>query len=218
MIENENKLKELLEVLEKEGILYDIVLIGSWALLFYKQIFDDFEPLIRTTDIDFYVPNTKAIKETNNTIETLKEINYDIIVDLLTKKSTFISPDGFEIEFLTKLNRGSLTCVKLGNTGIYAESLPYVDIFSNNYIDVTFGGLILKVASPSSYVLQKLLISKARKNKQAKDIESVKHVLKYIKTSKKSVNELASLFSSLPLKWQKRILSVAKENGINVLE
>ena len=132
MTENENKIKQILEVLMDEGILDNVVLIGSWCLSFYKYIFDNFKSTIRTTDIDFYVPNSKSIKEKNNTIVSLRNINYDLVLDTITNKTTFISPDGFEIEFLTKLNRNRYACIKLGNTSIYAESLSYIEIFIPN--------------------------------------------------------------------------------------
>lgn len=75
MNENETKLVEIMKVLNNEGVLNNVILIGSWCLLFYKYIFEDFSPLVRTTDIDFYVPNVKAIKEKNNLVKSLKVIN-----------------------------------------------------------------------------------------------------------------------------------------------
>ena len=217
MLNNEKELKEILSVLNKEGILTNTILIGSWCLLFYKYVFEHFEPTVRTTDIDFFVPNPKAIKEKNGLINSLKEINYDLVRDTLTNKSTFISPDGFELEFLTKLNRSNLVCVKLGNTNVYAESISYLDIFVGNYIEVNFESINLKVASPSSYVLQKLLINEQRKAKSEKDMESIKNVLLYIGASRKFKNELKNLFDSLPRKWQKEILKTAKRNNIDLI-
>lgn len=216
MIENEKQLKEILVILEKEGILGNIVLIGSWCLLFYKSIFINFEPTVRTTDIDFFVPNPRAIKEKNNIIASLKEINYDIVRDTLTSKSTFISPDGFELEFLTKINREQLACLKLGNTNIYAESLPYLTIFSGNYIEIDYDGIKVKVASPASYILQKLLINSSRKDKKEKDIESIKNVLSFVKESRKYNDELNSLYNSLPKNWQKKINQTTSQNNIQL--
>ena len=95
MTENEKQLKEILTVLSNEGILKNVILIGSWCLLFYKYIFDNFEPTVKTTDLDFYVPDVKSVKEGSGLINSLKEINYDVVHDTLTHKSTFISPDGF---------------------------------------------------------------------------------------------------------------------------
>lgn len=214
MFENENELKEILNVLNKEGFLPNTILIGSWCLLFYKYVFEHFEPTIRTTDIDFFVPNPKSIKEKNGIVNSLKEVNYDLVHDTLTNKTTFISPNGFELEFLTKLNRQNLVCVKLGNTDVYAESLSYVDIFVGNYIEANYDGIKLKVASPSSYVLQKLLINGQRKVKSEKDIESIKNVLLYIGASRKFKEELQNLFDSLPRKWKREILKVSKANNI----
>ena len=218
MTENKKHLNEILHVLDKANLLSNVILIGSWSLLFYKEIFLNFEPLIRTTDLDFYVPNTKSIKTNGNIIVSLKDLNYDLVRDVLTNKSRFISPDGFELEFLTKLTRDNFHCIKIGDTGIYAESLPYVDIFTGNYIEVIFDGIKVKVASPASYVLQKLLINTERKEKAEKDINSIKEVLVFIKASQKSVSELKELYESIPKSWKKKIGRVLVKNNIKLFE
>lgn len=81
MKENEQHLKQTLRVLAEENVLQNVVIIGSWCLLFYKHVFDDFSPLIMTFDIDFFVPNPKSIKEKTGLIKSLKEINFDVIRD-----------------------------------------------------------------------------------------------------------------------------------------
>ena len=216
MNDNEKQLKEILKVLETEGILKDIILIGSWCPLFYKTIFDNFDTTIRTTDVDFFVPNAKAIVEKNNVIKSLETIEYEISHDFLTRKTTFMSLSGFEIEFLTKLNRNHLACVRLGNTGIYAESISSLDVFERNYIEVNYYGIQVKVASPASYVLQKLSINSKRGEKAEKDIQSVKAVLGYVAVSKKYLDELHFLFISLPKKWQNQIKETAEKNDIDL--
>lgn len=217
MNENEKQLNEILHILDDEGVLPNLVLIGSWSLLFYKHLFDNFIPSVRTTDVDFYVPDVKRIKAKSGLINSFKELNYDIINDTLTHKSTFISPDGFELEFLTKLTRQQLSCVKLGNTDIYAESIPFLDFFQFGYVEIKYDNLNVKVASPSSYVLQKLLINSKRKEKREKDIDSIKMVLSYIMASKKYSNDLRNELNALPNKWKKTIIKVAEENNIKLL-
>ena len=216
MNDNEQQLQRILKVLDNEGILKNLILIGSWCLLFYKEIFDNFEPTIATTDADFYVPNSKAIKEETSLISSFKEINYDLISDTFSHKSTFISPDGFELEFLTKTNREGLLCIKLGKSNIYAESMPYVDIFTGNYIEIKCGDINLKIASPSSYVLQKLLINENRKEKKEKDLDSIRNVLIYIGASNKSIEELKTLYFSLPKKWRNKIDKTCQKQNINL--
>lgn len=219
MINNGKHLKEILETLESANILKDLILIGSWSLLFYNKIFLEFEPQLRTTDLDFYVPNAKAIKSGGELTDSLKELNYEMLMDTLTSKTIFASVDGFELEFLTKLNRSGLSCVRLGNTGIFAESLSYVEIFSGNYVEVEYCGINLKVASPASYVIQKLLINdKRREDKKIKDIESVKYVLLFIKASDKSFNELKQLYESIPKSWKRKIDKIVSSNEINLFD
>lgn len=218
MIYNEKHLKEILLVLNEDNILKDTILIGSWSLLFYDKVFLDFEPEVRTTDLDFYVPNAKAIVSNGGLTDSLKELNYEMVMDTLTSKTTFASVDGFELEFLTKLNRSGLSCVKLGNTGIYAESLSYIEIFTGNYIEVDYEGMKVKVASPASYILQKLLINDKRPDvKKEKDIQSIKKVLFYVKASSKSFEELTTLYDSLPKTWKKKINKITKESEIDLL-
>ncbi len=217
MNEDEKKFKELLHILDKEGTIKDVILIGSWCLLFYKYIFENFEPSIRTTDIDFYVPNAKSFKASNGLIGSMKNNNYDAFNDVLTHKTTFISPDGFEVEFLTNLNRQRLSCIKLGNTQIFAESLPHVNIFEGNYIEINYDGMIIKVASPASYILQKMLIHKDRKDKKEKDAESIKNVLFYLNASEKYKQELKKIYIQLPNKWKSTINKVALEQNIPLI-
>lgn len=186
---------------------------------FYDKIFNGFKPLLRTTDLDFYVPNAKSISSKGNLINNLRELKYEMLMDTLTEKTIFASVDGFELEFLTKLNRTGLACVKLGNTGIFAESLSYVDIFTGNYIEIEYEGINLKVASPSSYIIQKLLIHNKRSvQKREKDIESIKYVLNFIKSLDKNKRELEKLYYSLPKTWITKINKVLKENGIELFE
>ena len=216
MENNEQKLLEILQILNNEGALENSILIGSWCLFFYKYIFDNFEPTIRTTDIDFLVPQPKSFKEKSGIAKTLKEINYFIVQDTLTNKTIFISPDGFEIEFLTKLTRSQSPCVKLGNTVIHAESLPYVDIFASNYVEVNFHDILVRVASPASYVIQKLLINNERGEKKEKDIDSIRHVLIYLFASKTYTEEFLNLIKNLPKKWKRKIQKTSVENGLNI--
>ena len=104
-------------------------------------------PSVRTTDIDFYVPDSKRANAAGLS-ERLKSINY---------------------EFLAKLNREGLSCVRLGSSGVFAESLSYVELFGSNYIEVKRNGILVKVASPSAFAIQKILINDRRGNKAEKD-------------------------------------------------
>lgn len=163
------------------------------------------------------MPNPKSIHERDNVINSFKKINYDVIYDALSNKTKFISPDGFSIEFLTKLNRNNLNVVELGKTKIYAESLSYVDIFGTNYIEICYNSLIVKVIHPAIYVFQKLLISDQRKDKADKDILSITELMKFINKSKNYSNELKVLFNNLPKSWKNKITKTIINNNLSPL-
>ena len=214
-IENERKLDEVIKAFADAGIIDDVVLIGSWCLGFYAGLFNGFTPNVRTTDIDFYVPESKRMNASSLS-GCLRAINYDHFQDSMTSKSRFVSPDGFEIEFLAKLNRDGLSCVRLGASGVFAESLSYVDIFGTNYIEIQRNGIAVKVASPSAFVIQKILINDRRGAKAEKDAQAVDYVLSFICASHKSGIEFYELFDKLPRKWKKTIEEYIKKRQVNM--
>jgi hypothetical protein len=175
------------------------------------MIYPNFSVNIRTIDIDFYVPIPANFKQKYSLVLSLKKINYDLRQDTLTQKDVFISPDQFELEFLTGLNRNELNVVTLGNTQIHAESLRYLDLFNRHYIDFKFEGMNVKVASPAAYVIQKLLIIHQRKTKIEKDVEAINATLQYIKQHPLLSQEIKSLFNQLSLKTKKLIINNSKQ-------
>ena len=82
-IDNEGKLYQIIKAFSDAGFLKDVILIGSWCLSFYVDIFENFVPSIRTTDIDFYIPDSKRANA-SGVSGYLKEINYDHFQDTMT--------------------------------------------------------------------------------------------------------------------------------------
>lgn len=134
----------------------------------------------------------------------------------MTSKSRFVSPDGFEIEFLAKLNKEGLSFVRLGSSGVFAESLSYVDIFGSNYIELIRDGIKIKVVSPSAFAIQKILINERRGAKAEKDAQAIDYVLLFVGASYKSRDEFYELFDKLPRKWKKAVEEYAKRRGIQL--
>ena len=62
MIEFENKMLDIIDALHRSGLLKDCIISGSWAMFFYKEIFEDFVPPIATTDFDIFLPSVYKIK------------------------------------------------------------------------------------------------------------------------------------------------------------
>jgi predicted nucleotidyltransferase len=210
MKDNHEILKEILNVLRKEELLDKIILVGSWAVYFYHEIFTNFDLNIRTTDIDFYVPIPSNFKDKFGIIKSFRAINYDFRVDTLTNKVVFFSPDEFELEFITGLNRKHLSTVRLGSTPIYAESLPYLNLYNDRPLNYSFEGMAIRLATPTAYVIQKLLILHLRKNKTSKDIESLTYVLNYIIDHPKLLEDLLTKSKVLSKRSKRIIIKNAK--------
>ena len=197
------KVDEILKVFSEVGLLNHIILIGSWCLFFYQYLFLNFVPRLRTTDIDFYLPDAKKTSSADDLADRLSRQNFYHIQDSLTGRSELFDAGGFQIEFVTRLYRDNPVVVQVGKSGIYAETLPYVDLFDFNYVCIKLDDYEVKVASPSSFVLQKLLIFEERKEKQEKDGDALRYLMPFIESSPKNRAELQALFSSLSFRGKK---------------
>ena len=217
MVRFENKMLDIIEALHKSGLLKDCIISGSWAMFFYKEIFEGFIPPIATTDFDIFLPNVSRIKE-GNINKLLIDLNYLRDDDSLTGKTRYFSKDGFEIEFLTVPDRTMSNVIKIHSIGIGAEALPKMKVAEWNYITIKYNGYDINIPSPASYCLQKLLINKERTEiKKAKDIDAVKYILRYVVASPKYKEEFIESFSSAPKKWKKAIKETIETNGLNSL-
>ena len=127
MIEFENKMLDIIDALHRSGLLKDCIISGSWAMFFYKEIFEDFVPPIATTDFDIFLPSVSKIKA-NNINKLLIDLDYLRDDDSLTGKTKYFSKDGFEIEFLTVPDRTLEHVIKIPAIGIGAEALPKMKI------------------------------------------------------------------------------------------
>lgn len=217
MIEYENEMIKIISALKEGNFLSHCVISGSWCMYFYTYIFEEFIPPIATTDLDLFLPSVSKIKDSNLT-KILADLDYLREDDCLSGKTKFYSKDGFEIEFLTLPNRTMSNVVKIKANNIGAEALPKMAPAGWNYIQVDFNGLTINVASPVSFVLQKLLINNERKDeyKKQKDLDAIKYVLRFIKASNKYSKELKDSLDTYPKKWKKTILETASNNGIDL--
>lgn len=213
----ENQLHAVIKAFGESDILKNIIIIGSWATYFYVKVFEGFIPSIRTLDVDCYIPQTKNIVVKNSVKETLKPINFDIIFDSYSEKTKFISPDGFEIEFLTKLKRDQNQIVKIDSMGVNAEQLGNLNIFDKGYIEVDFEGYSVKIASPAAYIIQKILISSKRnEEKYNKDLESVRLVLNEVRKYDSHLKELGDYIVSLGKRTRKTMNKYISDNNLEI--
>ncbi len=102
MEEKYELLKTVLKELQEKEVLNGLVLAGSWCQYYYRILFDNAPevPLIRTTDIDFLVPNPSSFKNSVDVSELLNNLGFDSDFDYNTGLVKYVHPD-LEIQFLT---------------------------------------------------------------------------------------------------------------------
>lgn len=217
MVGYEKEMFDVLKALDESGALKYCIVAGSWAMWFYKRLFTGFVPRIETTDLDLYLPNPKATQGIGLG-GSLRKRSYIQSDDTLTGKTTFVSASGFEIEFLTTPDRTMKGVLRIPGLSIGAEALAKMAPIGWNYIEVEECGLSVKVASPVSFVLQKLLINSERKpeTKKEKDLDAVRYVLSFVRASKKYMEELESSLAMAPKKWRKAITETAFAHEIDL--
>lgn len=215
MVKFEEKMLDIIAALDKSGLLKNCIISGSWAMFFYKDIFEGFIPPIATTDFDIFLPVVSKIKESNIN-KLLIDLDYLRDDDSLTGKTKYFSKDGFEIEFLTLPDRTMNHVIKIPAIGIGAEALPKMMVATWNYITINYHGYEINVPSPASYCLQKLLINKERTNeKRIKDIDAVKYIFTFLFKSKKYKTEFITSYETSPKKWKKAIKETIDTYNLN---
>ena len=212
-----DELSKILGALNRGEVLEHLILVGSWVLVIYEEYFKDsnYSPTIRTTDIDFLVPNK------NPKINDKKDISS--LLDSLGFSEVF-SSDGWvtyhkpelHVEFLfPRIGPRSDSVVSIPMLGINARPIRHLQFLVKNTISVEFQGLDVTVPHPAAYALQKLIICGGRKNfeKAQKDLEQAETVLTAL-TQRSDVELLRSLFSGLTHKQKKAVLDSVKKRVV----
>ena len=118
----------VLRELQSAGVLNHLILSGSWCQYYYRVLFDNAPeiPLIRTTDIDFLVPNPLRIDKSIDIAQLLNNLGFDNDFDYHTGLIKYVHPD-LEIQFLTPaLGREKGTPYEIRQFHINAEGLRYL--------------------------------------------------------------------------------------------
>jgi hypothetical protein len=205
----------VLRELHNQGVLDNIVLAGSWCQYFYRIFFKEAPeiPLIRTTDIDFLIPNPPKIKKHVDVAATLNRLGFDNDFDYHTGLVKFVHPD-LEIQFITPaLGRGKEAPYNIKEYNINAEGLRYLTPLQDFKFNIKHNGIQVWLPEPEAYILQKILVSLKRKDKakKNKDLMAAKSIGELCLQHSDRRTRLKVIFQSLPNKWQKSILNVLRK-------
>jgi len=218
--EQEQAFWDTIKVLHELDILPHIMLIGSWAEYLYPLLFEsEFEPNIRTRDIDFFYRNLKLPDKPIRFVEAMKQNGFLYDVDRISEIAKFYKEDLLEIEFLTKvIGSGAQSSYLIRALGIKAEGLRIINILDDFATEVMKNGYRVIVPLPSAYVVQKLLANPTRvpANKKEKDIAAVINLLEHIKASEKHRQDLHHVIDSLTVKQRKVLDEVTNQYHIQL--
>lgn len=216
---------EVISRLEKAGILENIVLIGSWCTLFYKDFFGSrkYMTSLTTRDMDLLIPYPKDIKVKSDLAELLKDLGF--IVGFTGSQGYIrLEHPQLIVEFLVpEKGRGIDKPYPLPQLGLNAQSLRYLEYLSIDTIVSKVGNINLKLPHPANFALHKLLVMDKRRQseKKAKDKESALRILNaLIDTKRESLINKA--FQIMPKKWQnkikKQLTDITDKNILELLQ
>jgi Nucleotidyltransferase len=200
--------------LDKEEVLRDIILIGGWCSLVYKEYFGNPVEISmqRTADLDLLIPNPPRIHKDVDVSLILEELGFDRKVSLLDGYEKYVHPD-LEVEFLTpERGRGRGKPYSIDKLHINAQGLRYLDLIQSYTMKISYNGISINVPEPTAYVLHKFILSDRRKKqfKREKDIETARQLGEYLLDQESQRNKMREIYLSMPEKWKKDLIKIVK--------
>ena len=208
-------LHKVLRQFDRKGILDDLILIGSWCMHFYEHYFSgkDYQPLIRTKDIDFLVPIPVRKTKRVDVAEILKEEGF--LVTFSNRGFMRLEHPDIIIEFLVpERGKGTDRPYPLPNFGVNAQALRFLDFLIENSIVLETEDLRIRVPHPAAFAIHKMVISHRRQNEEKVLKERTEALLVLDAILKQDGSEyLKGLFQGMPKSWRGKAIQTLNESG-----
>lgn len=178
-----------------------VELIGSWCFKLYQKHLGAGNFPLATLDIDFLIPVPYHGKENPDFIRQLQALGFKR--DFKSDGSLYLWNAELKIEFIApERGRGADNAINIKKLGLRAIPLRFVNLLLANPITLTDQGLKIRVPSPASFCLHKILIAARRRqaDKRLKDLQQAVYTAAIVPGP-----ELSGLFKSLPKPWQQTI-------------
>jgi|GEM_PF-461947 len=186
------------------GFFQEGIIGGSWCFPFYDAVIG-IKYELRTLDVDFMI--SEALQKRDDLISDLgrelEDEGFISTIDYNTSLQKFFK-DGMEIEFLTprRGNRDDTLLIRPFN--VTAQPLPFLNILFNEPISIMVEDLhgIVRIPSPRSLLLHKMIIAHRRQkeSKKEKDLDQCKVLSLYCKYEE--VQELSNHFNFGRSTWR----------------
>lgn len=207
-----NLVLSILKSFHEEGILEEMVLIGSWTHLIYAHHFHNPPeiPAARTLDIDFLVPKPSRIKKEVDVSAVLARLDFKVQINFSDGLEKHAHPD-LLLEFLVpKQGKGQEGPYKIAKFNTNAVGLRMLDMLADHVLVVPYQGLLVKVPVPAAYALHKFLLQTRRKNpdKKIKDREAAVGIVTFLLKNEEGRQSLKKVYNAIHSSWRKEILDI----------
>ncbi len=216
---------EVLRRLDKASLLKNIVLVGSWCTLFYKEFFGRtrYMESLKTRDMDLLIPQPTIIKTKVDVAELLKDLGF-VVGFTGSKGYTRLEHPQLIVEFLVpERGKGSDKPYPLPQLGLNAQALRFLDFLARKTITTKVADVTITLPHPANFALHKLLILTRRSapEKQMKDKEGAVRILKALIDNDQG-NLINEVFHTMPRRWQgivkKQLTDLDEKKILDILQ
>jgi hypothetical protein len=198
---------DILSIMEKSGILSNVLIIGSWCLSFYEAYFQgiDYHPIIKTRDIDFLLPHKPVFSQDVDIEKILKPLGFE--VSFFGKGFMKLESDELILEFLIpEVGRPTDKPVPLKALKFNAQPLRHLSMLWRKPIAISLSGITCQLPHPADYCLQKLITATNRKShdKQAKDRQAAEYLIQAL-IEAGDLKEIHTAYNNLTIKQKKYV-------------
>lgn len=213
--------REVLSRMSTAGLLDELVLVGSWCLLAYRDYFAQTGKIrtLRTRDLDFLVPLPSKLRKRVNMGELLEGLGF-VMGHRGNEGYAILQHPELLVEFLVpERGKGSETAIDLPLLGMNAQPLRYMDIALTMVMDARLHDVPVRVPHPACFALHKLLVAPRRKDvaRRDRDAEMAVHVLELLQSKGESLT-LQTVFKHFPRPWRKVVLAELNRLGRNDMD
>ncbi|MCB0307950.1 MAG: hypothetical protein KDD48_01150 [Bdellovibrionales bacterium] len=188
---------DVLKLLHEEKVLDHVLLVGSWCMFFYKDLFPKKEfSALRTRDMDFLVPLPCQLKSDVDIQPLLEKLGF--LVEFHSDGSMSFDHPELMIDFLVpEKGPPKDKPVNIKQLHIKAQALRFMDILLTDPVQIKYQGITMLAPHPVRFGFHKVLISTRRQKKdkaqndlsQGVDILSICHHVPTYKDSMKTIFE-----------------------------
>jgi len=167
-----DRIKDLLHAINRAGFFDRSVVIGSWVMLIYQELFDA-RYVLRTLDVDFavHIAHTKSKLRAD-----LKQLITGLgFTDYLAAEGVQkFTGGGYEVEFIGQRSGGrNKDFLSVPEWNVTAIPLPFINILTDFSDVAELSGFTIRFPIPEAFFLHKLIIARKRLSdaKHDKDLE-----------------------------------------------